>query len=108
MFPRGLHACVLTRTISLSSRGITLSFRAVSLSFPAISPSYLLFHFPQTILIQQQFFPYFLNGKFTRFTIRNKNKSVLYKLELIILYAFPYKLNEHEHNAITETIITTI
>ncbi len=48
-----------------------------SLSFHAISLSYMLFHFPRVILIEQIFPPYILNGKFTHCTINTINTNTL-------------------------------
>ncbi len=57
-FPRiKLHACTLTRTISLSYCGIslraTMLFHLVSMLFHL----YILFHFPHAISIERAIFP---------------------------------------------------
>ncbi len=66
-FPRlTLHACALTRTISLSYRGISLSFHLVTEVFQLVTQ---YFTFPVRFQLNSDFSHTFLNGQLTRHTI---------------------------------------
>ncbi len=66
-FPRlTLHACALTRTISLNYRGISLSFHLVTEVFQLVT---CYFTFPVRYQWNSDFSHTFLNGQLTRRTI---------------------------------------
>ena len=66
-FPRlTLHACALTRTISLSYRGISLSFHLVTEVFQLVTR---YFTFPVRFQLNSDFSHTFFNGKHTHRTI---------------------------------------
>ena len=78
-FPRlTLHACALTRTISLSYRGISLSFYLVTEVFQLVT---CYFTFPVRFQLNSDFFHTFLNGQLTRRTIKLKT----YKTVKVVL-----------------------
>ena len=79
-FPRlTLHACALTRTISLSYRGISLSFHLVTEVFQLVTR---YFTFPVRFQLNSDFSHTFLNGQLTRRTINPDTSFSCYHLRV--------------------------
>ncbi len=74
-----LHACALTRTISLSYHGVSLSFHLVTKAFQLVTR---YFTFPVRFQLNSDFSHTFLNGQLTCHTIRLRNCNTFFSLSI--------------------------